>query len=119
MRRLSPRARRILLQLAPVIVIGTLVGIAASDSGGNGDGPARKRDGLSGSVTLDGAAAVHGLVQSAAGRFEDRHSGVRVTVGASGDESAIAIFCAGEVDIAAVARRLSRAERRACRSSGT
>ena len=100
-------------------MIGTLVGIAASDSGGDGEGTAPKRDGLSGSVTVDGAAAMRGLVQSAAARFEDRHPGVRITVGASGDESSIAIFCAGEVEIAAVARRLDRAERRACWSSGT
>ena len=59
------------------------------------------------------------MIDGAAQRFERRNPAVRVTVGASGDESAIAIFCAGEVDIAAVARRLDRAERRACRSSGT
>jgi phosphate transport system substrate-binding protein len=59
------------------------------------------------------------LVDRAATRFQLRHPGVRVTVGASGDENAIALFCAGEVDVAAVARRLDRAERRACDSSGT
>jgi phosphate transport system substrate-binding protein len=116
---MSPRARRALLQLAPVIVVATLVGIAASDSGGSGEGRSRKRDTLSGSVRIDGAAALRGLIDRAAQRFEGRHPGVRVTVGASGDESALAIFCAGEVDIAAVARRLDRPERRACRSSGT
>jgi ABC-type phosphate transport system substrate-binding protein len=99
MRRLTPRARRALLQLAPVIVVATLVGIAASESGGRGEGPSRKRDALSGSVSIDGAAALRGLIDRAAQRFESRHPDVRVTVGASGDESALAIFCAGEVDI--------------------
>jgi phosphate transport system substrate-binding protein len=115
---MSSRARRVLLQLAPLIVVATLVGIAASDSGGSGE-RTRKRDGLSGSVTIDGAAALRGSIDHAAERFEDRHPDVRVTVGASGDESALSIFCAGEVDIAAVARRLDRGERRACRSAGT
>jgi phosphate transport system substrate-binding protein len=115
----SSRALRALLQLAPVIVVATLVGIAASDSGGSGEGRSRKSGELSGTVTIDGAAALQERLEGAAQRFERRNPDVRVTAGASGDESAIAIFCAGEVDIAAVARRLDRAERRACRSSGT
>jgi phosphate transport system substrate-binding protein len=119
MRRTSPRARRTLLQLAPVIVVATLVGIAASDSGGSGEGRTRKRDGLAGTVTLDGGPSMRSLLDRAAQRFQRRHPDVRVTVGASGDESAIALFCAGEVNIAAVARKLDRVERRACRSSGT
>ena len=119
MPRTSSRALRALLQLAPVVVVAALVGIAASESGGSGEGRLRKKDGLSGTVTIDGAAALRDTIEGAAQRFERRNPGVRVTAGASGDESGIAIFCAGEVDIAAVARRLDRAERRACRSSGT
>ncbi len=103
----------------PVIVVATLVGIAASESGGRGEGRLRKKDGLSGTVAIDGAAASRGLIDVAARRFERHNPAVRVTAGASGDESAIAIFCAGEVDIAAVARGFDRDERRACRSSGT
>jgi phosphate transport system substrate-binding protein len=102
-----------------VIVVATLVGIAASDSGGSGDKRSRKRDGLAGAVRIDGAAAMRNLVDRAAQRFQRRHPDVRVTVGASGDTSAIALLCAGEIDAAAVARRLDRAERRACRLSGT
>ncbi len=102
-----------------MVVVAALVGIAASESGGSGEGRLRKKDGLSGTVTIDGAAALRDTIEGAAQRFERRNPGVRVTAGASGDESAIALFCAGEVDIAAVARRLDRAERRACRSSGT
>jgi phosphate transport system substrate-binding protein len=119
MRRTSLRARRVLLQLAPVIVVATLVGIAASDSGGSGDKRSRKRDGLTGTVALDGTAAMRGVLDRAAQRFHGRHPGVRVTVGASGDQSAIGLFCAGEVDVAAVARSLDRVERRACRSADT
>ncbi len=119
MPRTSSRALRALLQLAPVIVVAALVGIAASESGGSGEGRSRKKDGLTGTVAIDGAAALRGMIDGAAQRFERHNPGVRVTAGASGDESAIAIFCAGEVDIAAVARRLDRAERRACRSFGT
>jgi phosphate transport system substrate-binding protein len=119
MRSASPRARRTLLQLAPVIVVATLVGIAAADSGGSGEGRTRKRDGLTGAVRIDGAAAMRNIVGRAAQRFQRRHPDVRVTVGASGDESAIALFCAGEIDAAAVARHLDRAERRACGLSRT
>jgi phosphate transport system substrate-binding protein len=102
-----------------VIVVATLVGIVATDSGGRDDGHSRKRDALSGTVAIDGALALRGVMDRAAQRFENRHPDVRVTAGASGDQSAITFFCAGEVDIAAVARRLDRSERRACRSSGT
>jgi phosphate transport system substrate-binding protein len=112
-------ARRTLLQLAPLLVVATLVGIAASEGGGNGEGRIRKRDGLTGAVRIDGAAAMRDVVDRAAQRFQRRHPDVRVTVGASGDQSAIALFCADEVDVAAVARRPDRAERRACRTSGT
>jgi phosphate transport system substrate-binding protein len=119
MRSTFSRARRALPQLTPVIVVATLVGIAASDSGGSGEGRTRKRDGLTGAVRIDGAAAMRNLADRAAQRFQRRHPDVRVTVGASGDENAIALFCAGEVDVATVARRLDRAEGRACRSSGT
>src|SRR3954453_2913712 len=118
MRRISPRARRRALQLAPLVVVATLVGIAASDGGGSGDSRSRKRDGLAGSVTLDGTVAMRGVLDRAARRFQRRHPDVRVTVGASGDESAIGLFCAGEVDFAAVGRRLDKAESRACRSRG-
>jgi ABC-type phosphate transport system substrate-binding protein len=114
----SHRARRTLLQLTPFIVVATLVGIAASDSGGT-DKRARKRDGLAGAVRIDGAAAMRNIVDRAAERFRGRHPDVRVTVGASGDENAIGLFCAGEIDVASVARHLTRAERRDCRSSGT
>jgi phosphate transport system substrate-binding protein len=40
-----------------------------------------------------------------------------VAVGASGDANAIDSFCAGEVDVAEVARRFRRAERRDCKSA--
>lgn len=116
---MSRRARRVLLQLTPVIVVALLVGIAASDSGGSGEEPSRMGDGLTGAVRIDGAAAMRNLVDRAAERFHARHPDVRVTVGASGDESALALFCAGEIDIAAVARRVDRAERRACRTADT
>jgi phosphate transport system substrate-binding protein len=110
---------RALLQLTPVIVVAALVGIADTESGGRDEKRARKRDGLTGSVRIDGAPAMRDIVDRSSQRFEQRHPGVRVTVGASGDESAIGLFCAGEVDIAAVARRLDRAERRECRRSGS
>jgi phosphate transport system substrate-binding protein len=118
MRRTSLRARRALIQLAPVIVVAALVGIAASDSGGSGEGRSRKRDRLAGTVAIDGTAAMRAILSRVAERFHRRHPLVRVTVGASGDENAIALFCAGEVDLAVVARRLGRAERRHCHAAG-
>jgi phosphate transport system substrate-binding protein len=115
---ISPRTRRRALQLAPLVVVATLVGIAASELGGRADRKSRARDRLSGAIAIDGSAALLQMSQSAARRFEERHPGVRVTVGASGDESSIDSFCAGEVDIAEVARRLKPAERRQCKSAG-
>jgi hypothetical protein len=63
-------ARRALIQLAPVIVVGTLVGIAASDSGGSDQGRAWKREGLHGAVAIDGTGAMRGLLDRAAERFQ-------------------------------------------------
>jgi phosphate transport system substrate-binding protein len=119
MRRIPPRTRRRALHLAPLVVVATLVGIAIGEAGGGGDRKPRSRDRLTGTVTIDGSTAMRGLLDHAAQRFQRRHPDVRVTVGASGDASAAALFCTGEVDFAAVARRLDKAERRACRSSGT
>jgi phosphate transport system substrate-binding protein len=118
-RQISPHTRRRALQLAPLFVVAALVGVAASETGGNGDRKGRGRDKLNGSVAIDGTIALLQRTQVAARRFESRHRGVRVTVGASGDGNAIDSFCAGEVDIAEVARRLKPAERRQCKSSGT
>ncbi len=43
-------ARRALLQLTPLVVVATLVGIAASEIGGGAERRTRKRDELSGAV---------------------------------------------------------------------
>jgi phosphate transport system substrate-binding protein len=118
-RPISPRTRRRAFQLAPLVVVATLVGIAASETGGNGDRKGRGRDRLDGSVAIDGTAALLLRTQAAARHFQSRHPGVRVTVGASGDRNAIDSFCAGEVDIAEVARRFKPAERRQCKAAGT
>src|SRR3954451_1245164 len=119
MRRITPRTRRRALQLAPLVVVATLVGIAVGEAVGGGDRKSRPRDRLTGSVSIDGTVALLGMTESAARSFEGRHPGVRVTVGASGDQNAIDSFCAGEVDIAEVARPLRRAERRDCKAAGT
>jgi phosphate transport system substrate-binding protein len=118
MRRITPRTRRTALQLAPLVVVATLVGIAAGEAGGGGDRKPRSVDKLTGSVSIDGTVALLGMTESAARAFERRHPGVRVTVGASGDQNAIDSFCAGEVDIAEVARPFRQAERRDCKSAG-
>src|SRR3954451_8595091 len=118
-RPISPRTRRRALQLAPLVVVATLVGIAASETGGSGDRKGRGRDRLNGSIAIDGTAALLARTQAAARRFQSRHPGVRVTVGASGDRNAIDSFCAGEVDIAEVARRFKLGERRQCKAAAT
>jgi phosphate transport system substrate-binding protein len=117
-RPISPRTRRRALQLAPLVVVAALVGIAAGETGGNGDRKSRGRDKLNGAVAVDGTIALLERTQIAARRFHSRHPDVRVTVGASGDRNAIDSFCAGELDIAEVARRLKPAERRQCGSAG-
>src|SRR5262245_3895446 len=104
MPRMSSRPGRAAIQLAPVIVVATLVGVAvgrASEERG------RKHDRLSGPVALDGGAALGGLSAEIGSAFEAAHPAVRVTVGTSGDDRGIEAFCAGEVDIAAASRRLS------------
>jgi phosphate transport system substrate-binding protein len=118
MRRIPPRTRRRALQFAPLVVVATLVGIAVGEAGGGADRTPRSRDKLTGAVSLDGSVALLGMSESAARRFDARHPGVRVTVGASGDQNAIDSFCAGEVDIAEVARPFRRVERRDCGSAG-
>src|SRR3954452_22896460 len=118
MRRITPRTRRRALQFAPLVVIAALVGIAVGEAVGGGDRKPRPRDRLAGSVAIAGTVALLGMTESAARTFERRHPGVRVTVGASGDQNAIDSFCAGEVDIAEVARPFRPAERRDCKSAG-
>jgi len=114
---LAGRNRRALFHLAPLAVVATAVGIAASETGG-GDPRTRARDRLTGRVTTDGSLALRHLSRGVAGGFNRRHPNVRVTVGASGDSSAIDAFCAGELDVAAVARDLTPAERADCESAG-
>jgi phosphate transport system substrate-binding protein len=118
MRRITPRTRRKALQLAPLVVVAMLVGVAVGEAVGRGDRKPRPRDRLTGSVSIDGTVALLGMTESGARGFERRHPGVRVTVGASGDQNAIDSFCAGEVDIAEVARPFRRSERRDCGTAG-
>jgi phosphate transport system substrate-binding protein len=59
------------------------------------------------------------MTEAAASRFRRLHPGVRVTVGASGDSTAVDAFCAGEIDIATVARKLDADEQRDCDSAET
>jgi phosphate transport system substrate-binding protein len=117
MRKLSPGARRTALQLAPLVVVATLVAIAASEVGG--DRRSRARDRLAGAVTIDGSPAGRPLTESAARGFRAAHPDVRVTVGASGDRSAIDAFCAGELDLATVDRKLGVEEQHDCTAAGT
>jgi phosphate transport system substrate-binding protein len=117
MRKLSPGARRTALQFAPLVVVATLVAIAASEVGG--DRRSRARDRLTGAVTIDGSPAVRPLTEAAAQGFRAAHPDVRVTVGASGDESALDAFCAGELDLATVDRKLGVDEQHDCNSAGT
>ncbi|MSO42087.1 MAG: hypothetical protein EXQ70_09395 [Solirubrobacterales bacterium] len=117
--RLPERGRRtrLFLQLAPLLVLAILVGIAAR-GGGDDEAPSRDNSVLSGAITIDGATTLRQLTLVEAESFERETPRVRVTVGASGAENAMQTFCAGEVDIVEAARRMTPGERRACREEG-
>ena len=109
-RRRSRQARL----LATVVVLA----VAASACGGDdetstGDGPR-----LRGTILVDGSSTVAPLSEAAAERFEEVHSGVRVTVGTSGTGGGFEKFCNGETDISDASRPIKQSEKDACAAKG-
>ena len=62
--------------------------------------------GLSGSIRVDGSSTVFPLAEALAEEFMRDHSGVRVTVGASGTGGGFAKFGRGETDLSTASRAI-------------
>ncbi|MGW8884596.1 PstS family phosphate ABC transporter substrate-binding protein [Streptomyces sp. NPDC055749] len=97
---------------AVVLLAVSACGGAEAGSGG-GDG-----DKLAGTVKVDGSSTVAPLSTAAAQLFQDKNSGVKVTVGTSGTGGGFEKFCAGETDISNASRPIKDEEKAACEKKG-
>jgi phosphate transport system substrate-binding protein len=100
------------------IAIMILSALTLVATGCGGDDDASGGSGLSGSISADGSSTVGPFTTRAAERFQQEHSGVRVTVGVSGTGGGFERFCAGETDISNASRPIKDEEKQACEQSG-
>jgi phosphate transport system substrate-binding protein len=73
---------------------------------------------LTGQITINGSDTLLPVSRTLADAFQRRHSGVKVTVGASGTGEGFRTLCAGELDIAGASRPINAAEAQGCRLRG-
>lgn len=79
---------------------------------------AADRQGLTGSIMIDGSSTVAPLMILLAEDFQVANNGVRVTVGTSGTGGGFEKFCAGEIDIANASREIKDSEIEECKKKG-
>jgi phosphate transport system substrate-binding protein len=107
---------RLMLPLALVVLaIGAAACGGDDEEGGSTTGTTAE---LSGRVQADGSSTVAPFTTQAAERFQQRQSGVRVTVGVSGTGGGFERFCAGETDISDASRPIAEDEQQACQAEG-
>ncbi|MFC9245699.1 PstS family phosphate ABC transporter substrate-binding protein [Streptomyces sp. NPDC057136] len=99
------------LTAAALLAASACGGAEAGSSGGDGDK-------LAGTVKVDGSSTVAPLSTAAAQLFQDKNSGVKVTVGTSGTGGGFEKFCAGETDISNASRPIKDEEKAACEKKG-
>lgn len=103
-----------------VLALAACGGAEAGDSadaggdGGSSSGGAK----LSGSIKVDGSSTVAPLSTVAAELFQEKNSGVNVTVGTSGTGGGFEKFCRGETDISDASRPIKDKEKAACAKAG-
>jgi phosphate transport system substrate-binding protein len=76
------------------------------------------RDGLSGTVRVDGSSTVYPVTEAVAEDFGIENPGVRVTVGISGTGGGFKKFCGRETDISDASRPIKPGERERCAENG-
>jgi len=107
--------------VTPVLVL-ALAACGGAESGDSadagGDGGSSSAANLSGSVKVDGSSTVTPLSTVAAELFQEKNSGVNVTVGTSGTGGGFEKFCRGETDISNASRPIKDTEKAACEKAG-
>jgi len=73
---------------------------------------------LKGTITADGSSTVGPYTAAAAEGFQQRHSGVRLTVGISGTGGGFERFCKDETDLSDASRPMKSSEAIKCRDAG-
>ncbi len=73
---------------------------------------------LKGTITADGSSTVGPYAAAAAEGFQQRHSGVRLTVGISGTGGGFERFCKDETDLSDASRPMKNSEAIKCRDAG-
>ena len=73
---------------------------------------------LKGTITADGSSTVGPYTAAAAEGFQQRHSGVRLTVGISGTGGGFERFCRDETDLSDASRPMKSSEAIKCRDAG-
>ena len=73
---------------------------------------------LKGTITADGSSTVGPYTAAAAEGFQQRHSGVRPTVGISGTGGGFERFCKDETDLSDASRPMKSSEAIKCRDAG-
>ncbi|PAP77108.1 PstS family phosphate ABC transporter substrate-binding protein [Rubrivirga marina] len=96
-----------LLALLPLLVLAGCAGCEEADPSG-----------LAGAVTVDGSSTVFPLAEAVAEEFMRDHSGVRITVGASGTGGGFDKFARGETDASNASRVVKAEELERLRASG-
>jgi phosphate transport system substrate-binding protein len=91
---------------------------AGNSTDAGGDGGSSSSANLSGSIKVDGSSTVAPLSTVAAELFQEKHSGVNVTVGTSGTGGGFEKFCRGETDISNASRPIKDKEKAACDKAG-
>jgi phosphate transport system substrate-binding protein len=112
--------------VTPVLVLalaacgGAEAGNSADAGGDAGSSSGAKSSGanLSGSIKVDGSSTVAPLSTVAAELFQEKNSGVNVTVGTSGTGGGFEKFCRGETDISNASRKIKDKEKAACEKAG-
>ena len=73
---------------------------------------------LKGTITADGSSTVGPYAAAAAEGFQQRNSGVRLTVGISGTGGGFERFCRDETDLSDASRPMKSSEAIKCRDAG-
>lgn len=94
-----------------LITLAACGGQSAGQDSGSGNG-------LSGNISIDGSSTVAPLSTVAAELFQEKNSGVKVTVGTSGTGGGFEKFCRGETDISNASRPIEDDEAKACGDNG-
>ncbi|MFB6301504.1 MAG: PstS family phosphate ABC transporter substrate-binding protein [Haloferacaceae archaeon] len=111
-------SRRRFLGAAGAAGVVGLAGCTAgeTDSGGettDGSG------GLSGDISIAGSSTVFPIASAVAEKFQERHSGVDITVQSTGSGGGFAnFFCPGKTDFNNASRPIKPAEKEQCRENG-